>query len=1038
MFDYMNPTLVNKKLSLKRIKTDFSAWFNYQKLKNKSMGEIIDILHKQKPDVRIKLLLQKDIRDKIYFSNNFFKYLIDLSSDERKSIIANLSRDEILKGLYSGNLKFDLDDVDPKVWISKLSLDDIITLLKDPNIFKKYRYHGYFGNLLSNLSNKDKLAIMNNPNILNNLDSISLGNLVSKLNFKSEDIVDLMNNQLLISKLNLSEMLSKLSIQELVKALKNPEITANLGKNGLISLLSLFSIDNLKVVVNNLDIVSILGADGLANLASNISSDIIIEAIKNSYGNDWNFFVDLLSKKTLQQHIPTDFLKDIPLYGLHDLTELLLKMPSNFKIEALNNSIVVSKMLSYSDVLEIISKLQPNQILEILNNPVILDKVGLTDMLSLLPVNDPDIFFKAIKKVAGEEKYDYVIKNKDYVKNIITKTGSCSIISEMNFDLFKDNIISSLSPRVFEKLCLYKEVSEIVVDLFNSSNDLGKYFGSMLNVVQNQNYTANMNFDLFTLKFIHSLRDKKSNIFEFVNIVDVNNLSEDDFKKLSAVALSNKGNISVSLKSKEDLNTYEERFEKKCDEIFISEIDKNNIDGALNAYFNRYYGMSLDNTKKLLRSYGYSLDNLDLSDENNKKNYDYLMGIKKILEVQDVSTLKEIYDNSEAWSFEERLSFEQAIPQMYAKDISKSLYKLDGRSPKEAVKYELDGKFYEIPVYEPEVKNDRYDFKMLIHSTNAYGSMELKNDSYYESWNNSDRVRNHGICCGFISNSYMGFPPIRGNGVILGFDSFSEKSLSASGPYDLGTRNDDYEINACGDDMYMTADDMINASRDTHNEQTIERRELRDDMTESKLQPSYVIITDDMNEEFKSNAYKCAVQMNIPVVYLDKKKIGEKESEYINKRIEELGNTQNERVEILKDILTVHENNRAGERIFNDEEREKLFPTSRIVGVFASEVKRAILQYSSGDMIDFSKSSMEIMSILDSEMEKFSFIIGFKKKKIDFNAKEYENSLMKLIPECGGDKDKFREMASDFAKRQEEEILKVQEDVNVQEKGRQL
>ena len=77
----------------------------------------------------------------------------------------------------------------------------------------------------------------------------------------------------------------------------------------------------------------------------------------------------------------------------------------------------------------------------------------------------------------------------------------------------------------------------------------------------------------------------------------------------------------------------------------------------------------------------------------------------------------------------------------------------------------------------------------------------------------------------------------------------------------------------------------------------------------------------------------------------------------------------------------------------------------------------------------------EALKYIDYDLDVKVFPNG-EKRLLDVD--EYEDSLMKLIPECGGDKNKFRDMASDFAKRQAEEILKGQEDVNVQEKGRQL
>ena len=161
-----------------------------------------------------------------------------------------------------------------------------------------------------------------------------------------------------------------------------------------------------------------------------------------------------------------------------------------------------------------------------------------------------------------------------------------------------------------------------------SEDKIGKYFSAMFDSIQGKHFTANMNFDLLTLRLISSLRNIDSNVLKFALNIDVNSLSEDDFTKLASIALSDKRNINVSLESKEDLKTYDERFNKKCDEVFKDKVEGNNIDAAKNAYFNKYYGMSFENVLEMISKYGYSLDNLDLSDESIRKNYDYLMGIK--------------------------------------------------------------------------------------------------------------------------------------------------------------------------------------------------------------------------------------------------------------------------------------------------------------------------------------------------------------------------------------------------------------------------
>ncbi len=99
MFDYINPNLVTKKMSLNRAKISFLAWFNYQKLKSKTPQEVTGILLKQSPEVRIKLLLQQDIRNKIDLVNNN-NILKILNINEKTMLVSNLSHDELLRGLY--------------------------------------------------------------------------------------------------------------------------------------------------------------------------------------------------------------------------------------------------------------------------------------------------------------------------------------------------------------------------------------------------------------------------------------------------------------------------------------------------------------------------------------------------------------------------------------------------------------------------------------------------------------------------------------------------------------------------------------------------------------------------------------------------------------------------------------------------------------------------------------------------------------------------------------------------------------------------
>ena len=86
------------------------------------------------------------------------------------------------------------------------------------------------------------------------------------------------------------------------------------------------------------------------------------------------------------------------------------------------------------------------------------------------------------------------------------------------------------------------------------------------------------------------------------------------------------------------------------------------------------------------------------------------------------------------------------------------------------------------------------NFGLFVHSTDAYGNMNMINDNYYDSWNNNTNTANHGICSCYISNKSFGLPPIKDNGVLFGFTNINEESINLMAPYDLVTENDVYNI----------------------------------------------------------------------------------------------------------------------------------------------------------------------------------------------------------------------------------------------------
>ena len=126
-----------------------------------------------------------------------------------------------------------------------------------------------------------------------------------------------------------------------------------------------------------------------------------------------------------------------------------------------------------------------------------------------------------------------------------------------------------------------------------------------------------------------------------------------------------------------------------------------------------------------------------------------------------------------------------------------------------------------------EVIEIESDFELLVHSTDAYGSMEMINDNYFDSWNYSDRTANHGICASFISNSNLGTARVRGKGVLFGFVNLNENSITTMAPYDIVSKNQDIQTTSRHPAMFTDTKDLASYTRHTHNELVLERRNIK-------------------------------------------------------------------------------------------------------------------------------------------------------------------------------------------------------------------
>lgn len=669
--------------------------------------------------------------------------------------------------------------------------------------------------------------------------------------------------------------------------------------------------------------------------------------------------------------------------------------------------------------------------------------------------NHPDRFF-GNKGPYRYDKYKYV--QKLYERNP-------SVVRTLSYELLRDDILD-LGFDFIEKISKYQFVSQSLAHAFSEKRS-PVYLVNMIKAIENSYYSSNMDTALFVTRLIEINNDnsycssdpkkiRKFSKIRQITKLDTGNFTEENWKTITEIGLRDmslyykgisttwgmvtKDEIDISLnilpdvETFEDLDNYEVRRLALCDEHFKRAMEQRDLDGIKNAYLNKFFSVNIQEAQEIVRMFGYSIEEFSKKPEYLKQTK-YIEQLQKIVSIQKIDTISEIYNNSqiEPLSFDEIIFIDQSIRQMFSKQISDSMYKVTDRILNGNNEYVLNAPrnldfvveengvkiIKKVPVYDPG-----YDFKMLVHSTAAYGQMQLINDNYFDSWNKNSRKSNHGVCCSLISNDNMGMAAV--NDVLFGFDSWDSKAIVKSSPYDIYSFNDGYDIQEGRPLTFMSAQDIVNNTRHTHNEFVLERYELRAEKRTSEcenIQPSYVIVYSDMPDEIKQKALKCSDEMNIPIVYLDKERIVQHEVGKIDKIEEELDRCTKieEKLDLLGQMLLVHENNRSGLKATNTDWMDQYFPTSRLETVIEHLIMEIQTKYQeTGNVDDYFKHSSQLMDILEKENKKFKVTMESTERKnyIDIPVDDYMTRLVQYInPDlCRTDKPKLEAIIQESKK----------------------
>ena len=619
-----------------------------------------------------------------------------------------------------------------------------------------------------------------------------------------------------------------------------------------------------------------------------------------------------------------------------------------------------------------------------------------------------------------------------------------AVVKTLNFDLFKDEMLD-FGMEFIETASKHPELTSQASCLcYYGDNRSAINFKHMLSIVEKSIYADKLTMSTFVTRLMDACNagspfspPTDNKLFTRINremFFREAEMTEERWRILTQIAIRDtslyyndiynspfgvlkdqidpKFNIHPEVLTIEDLDTYEERRQKLCDKEFEKSLGSKDLNGAKNAYLNKYFNINIQEAREIVRLYSHSISQFENKPEY-KLQVSYIKQIKKLMSIKDLDVIRDSYytPDLKPISIDETIYIDQGIVQMFGRNISDSVYKitdvaLDGENKpiKNPIMHEFvleeNGVKVKkmIPVYDPG-----FDFKMLIHSTAAYGKMTLINDNYFDSWNKSERKSNHGICCSLIANDNMGMAAV--NDVLFGFDGWGDRAMPKIAPYDIYSSNDRYEIIEGRPLLFMTAQDIIDNTRHTHNEQVLERTELRPDKKNvdfPNIQPSYVIVYSDMTDEIKANAVKCSQEMQIPIVYLDKEKIIMNEQRKIDTLIEDYHQTTNisDKLDMVQKIILTHENNRSGIRMTNPVWRDQYFPTEKIDRLLEETIMIIQEEFTqTGNLVEYFQQSSKLVEILELESKKFQVAMESTERKnyIDLPVQKYKQSLIDVI-----------------------------------------
>ena len=396
-----------------------------------------------------------------------------------------------------------------------------------------------------------------------------------------------------------------------------------------------------------------------------------------------------------------------------------------------------------------------------------------------------------------------------------------------------------------------------------------------------------------SLVFIDGI-DKDINLKKLLLNTNIETLDQDLLINIFSYVRSGMNNIS-RITSLEELRDY-----SKFVETRLNNFEADNVNDKLfllkRKILLKYFQIDLVMAEQFIHSY--------LSSKNKSFLYQSMPEVKylkdffeKIINASDIKTIEDI---------------DKSLSKQNVRATLKDVYKII-RNIKKNYGKEINSSLLQVNNSSGIIDVTNIDFNLLVHVMGAYGSVPT--GDIYESWNTKERTSTQEICTSFISSNNMGIVPADEHSVILGFNNLPDDFLEIMSCNDLRSIG----FIAYRESRFLTPDELKNNTRYGHNEVVIRRR--KGEYTEGKIEPSYVICFDSVNEESKIAAQK----FGVPILFIDREKVAERHYNEIINLKEQFKETLDPH--LISKIICEQENNKAGLKLVRPDLVKKYFST---------------------------------------------------------------------------------------------------------------